>query len=85
MLHPLAAGTYYEHQLEGCRVETMGGEVVGTVRRVEGGAGGSRLVVEGARGEVEVPLAQEICREIDVAAGIIRVDPPEGLLELNEK
>ena len=82
-LQPLAEGTYYEHQLEGCRVETMTGELVGTVQRVEGGAGNSRLIVGGSRGEVDVPLARAICREIDVTARRIRIDPPEGLLELN--
>jgi 16S rRNA processing protein RimM len=85
MLRPLADGTYYEHQLEGCVVELMNGEPVGAVRRVEGGAGASRLIVAGARGDIEVPLAVDICREIDVDARRIRIEPPEGLLELNEK
>jgi 16S rRNA processing protein RimM len=82
-LRALEAGRYYEHQLVGCAVETMGGHTVGTVRRVEGGAGGSRLVVEGESGEVLVPFVEPICREVDVAARRIRIDPPEGLLELN--
>jgi hypothetical protein len=30
-----------------------------------------------------VPLATAICVEIDVAAKRIRIDPPEGLLNLN--
>ena len=84
-LRPLAEGSYYEHQLEGCIVEQMNGERVGAVRRVEGGQGASRLIVEGQRGDIEIPLARDICREIDVEARRIRVDPPEGLLELNEK
>jgi 16S rRNA processing protein RimM len=83
-LRPLAAGTYYEHQLAGCDVETAAGERLGVVRRVEGGSGSSRLVIDGPRGEIQVPLASEICREIDVAARRIRIEPPEGLLELNE-
>ena len=44
----------------------------------------SRLVVKGRRGEVLVPLVAGICVEIDVDARRIRIDPPEGLLELNE-
>jgi 16S rRNA processing protein RimM len=83
-LQPLADGTYYEHQLEGCIVELMSGERVGTVRRVEGGAGASRLIVDGARGDIEIPLAVDICREIDVDARRIRIEPPQGLLELND-
>jgi len=84
-LQPLEPGRYYEHQLVGCMVETRDGAAVGPVVRVEGGAGGSRLVVDGRRGEILIPLAVDICAEIDVAARRIRIDPPEGLLELNEK
>ena len=83
-LRPLEPGRYYEHQLVGCAVEKADGNGVGTVVRVEGGAGGSRLVVQGARGEVLVPLAAHICVEVDVGGRRIRIDPPEGLLELNE-
>jgi 16S rRNA processing protein RimM len=83
-LQPLAEGMYYLHQLEGCRVTTRSGDEVGTVRKVEGGIGGSHLVIDGKRGEILVPLASEICVEIDVAAKRIVIEPPEGLLDLNE-
>lgn len=79
----LPEGTYYRHDLIGCRVETIDGQAVGTVRDVEGTIGGSRLVIAGARGEVLVPLAGEICRTIDPAAKRIVIAAPEGLLDLN--
>ena len=80
----LEPGRFYHHQLVGCVVETVAGAEVGRVERVEGGAGGSRLVIAGHDGEVLVPLAAEICVEIDPAVRRIRIDPPEGLLDLNE-
>jgi len=83
-LRPLEPGTYYEHQLVGCVVETTAGDVVGEVAKVEGGAGASRLVMNGPRGEILVPLAVDICVDIDVANKRIRINAPEGLLELNE-
>jgi 16S rRNA processing protein RimM len=83
-LQPLQAGTYYEHQLVGCVVETTAGDVVGEVAKVEGGAGASRLVMEGPRGEILIPLAVDICVDIDVVKKRIRINAPEGLLELNE-
>ena len=83
-LQPLQSGIYYEHQLVGCAVETTSGAAVGEVAAVEGGAGGSRLVIHGQRGEILIPLAVDICVEIDVAKKRIRIDAPEGLLELNE-
>jgi 16S rRNA processing protein RimM len=83
-LRPLGAGMYYQHQLVGCTVETTAGEHVGEVARVDGGIAGSVLSVDGARGEVLIPLAAHICVAIDVEARRIRIEPPEGLLELNE-
>ena len=83
-LAKLPAGTFYRHDLIGCRVETEAGAAVGTVRDVEGPVDGSRLVVDGPRGEVLVPLAAEICRTIDPAAKRIVIAPPDGLLDLNE-
>ena len=62
-----------------------GGEAVGTVREVEGTAGGARLVIDAARGEIQVPLAAEICTTIDPVAKRIVIDPPAGLLDLNEQ
>jgi 16S rRNA processing protein RimM len=83
-LQPLQPGMYYEHQLVGCVVETKAGDIVGEVAKVEGGGGASRLVMDGPRGEILIPLAVDICVEIDVANKKIRIDPPEGLLDLNE-
>ena len=83
-LQPLETGQYYEHQLVGCEVETVAGTRVGPIVKVEGGAGGTRLVVEGSRGEIQIPFAVDICVNVDVPAKRIRIDPPEGLLELNE-
>src|SRR4029077_1462956 len=54
-LAALPAGTFYHHDLIGCQVVTGGGERVGTVEGVEGTAGGSRLVVAGAKGEILIP------------------------------
>ena len=84
-LQPLDSGTYYQHQLVGCVVETKNGEHVGSVTRVDGGAAGSLLTVEGANGEILIPFAADICVHVDAAARRITIDPPEGLLELNER
>jgi len=84
-LAPLPDGTFYRHTLIGCRVETREGRPVGVVREVEGTPASSRLVVAAPGGDVLVPLASAICITIDPAAGRIVIDPPGGLLELNEK
>jgi 16S rRNA processing protein RimM len=84
-LQTLDEGHYYQHQLAGCEVETVAGERVGVVVKVEGGVGASRLVVENNGGEVLIPFVTAICTEVDVTARRIRIDPPEGLLELNRR
>jgi 16S rRNA processing protein RimM len=83
-LQPLDNGTYYQHQLIGCMVETISGEPVGVVTRVEGGAGRTLLALDGVRGEILIPFAVDICVDVDVVAKRIRVNAPEGLLELND-
>jgi 16S rRNA processing protein RimM len=84
-LATLPADTFYRHDLIGCAVETSAGAVIGQVEDVEGTMGGSRLVVKAEGGaEVLVPLAAAICKVIDPAARRIVIDPPAGLLELNE-
>jgi 16S rRNA processing protein RimM len=83
-LTPLAEGQYYRHDLVGCRVTTRAGETVGSVLRVDGGWHGSHLVVDRDGRELLVPLASEICVRIDPAAREIVIDPPEGLLDLDE-
>jgi len=64
-------------------VETTDGRLVGRVDRVDLATGTPILVVAGATSEVLVPLAEAICRRVDVPARLIVIDPPPGLLELN--
>jgi len=84
VLQPLPAGGYYQHQLIGCVVQTAGGDRIGEVARVEGGSAGSLLVVNATGGEILIPLAADICTDVDPGNKRITVVPPEGLLELNE-
>jgi 16S rRNA processing protein RimM len=81
----LAEGEFYDWQLEGCRVETIEGVAVGTVREVlhTGGEAPVLVIRDERERENLVPLAESICVEIDVDAKLIRVDAPEGLLEVN--
>jgi len=81
----LEEGEFYDWQLEGCRVETVEGVALGTVREVlhTGGEAPVLVIRDEAERENLVPLAESICVEIDVAAKLIRVDAPEGLLEVN--
>ena len=74
---------FYEWELAGCRVEATDGKSIGVVRAVMHTGGVEILVVAGdTGGEFLIPMAREICVEIDIDKKLVRVDPPEGLLEL---
>jgi 16S rRNA processing protein RimM len=80
---PLPAGHYYHDALIGCEVETVTGQAIGQVTRVDAFGSAPLLVVTDGRHEVLIPLADAICVRIDPAARRIVIDPPEGLLEAN--
>jgi len=82
-LEPLPPETFYRHDLVGCEVRRRSGEAVGRVTAVEGTLERSHLVVVADGREMLIPLAAPICVEVDPAARVIVVDPPEGLLEIN--
>ncbi|MEP7149719.1 MAG: ribosome maturation factor RimM [Acidobacteriota bacterium] len=77
----LEEGEFFDWQLTGCEVETIGGEMVGTVRELMRTGGTEILVVEDGAREYLIPFAESICTEVDIERKKIRVDPPEGLLE----
>jgi 16S rRNA processing protein RimM len=72
---------FFDWQLEGCRVETIDGNAIGEVTEVMRTGGTEILVVAGDGKEYLVPFAETICTEVDIENKIIRVDPPEGLLD----
>jgi len=74
---------YYDHQLEGLRVCTVGGVDVGTVSEVLHTAAGELLSVKTAEGdEVLVPFVNAIVPTVSLAEGVVEIDPPDGLLDL---
>lgn len=84
---PLPGGSYYVTDLIGCAVR-QNGETIGRVRDVqftgEDVPGTPLLVIDSLKGELLIPLAQEICTRIDIAAHEIEVNLPEGLRDLNQ-
>jgi 16S rRNA processing protein RimM len=81
-----AAGEYSHADLIGCSVladRPTGVVTIGIVRGVEDYGGPPLLKLEAMDGrEILVPFAHSICREIDVKSKVIRVELPEGLLDL---
>jgi len=81
-LEPLQEGEVFYHQLLGMQVVTKGGEDVGTIQEVYELRPADLLEVHGPRGEVMIPFLSNIVVEVDADAGLMVIDPPEGLLDL---
>ena len=79
----LPKDSFYEWELVGCRVETIDGKQVGSVKEImrTGGVEILTVVDDGGRDRL-IPMASDIVVEIDKEKKLIRIDPPEGLLEL---
>jgi len=79
---PLPEGEFYLSDLVGCEViEGASGRRAGVVSGWQETGGPPLLELEGS--EALIPFARSICREIDLTAKRIVIDPPEGLLDLN--
>ncbi len=84
ILTSLEGGQFYIYQLKGCSVLDMAGRKVGTVVDVDPVPGNALLIVEKEGQETLIPFHQSICKEVDITRKEIRIDPPEGLLDLDE-
>lgn len=78
-LGPLPDGVFYRHDLVGCEVLDTKDAIIGRVTAVEGTLERSHLVIDG---QVMIPMVEEICLTIDLAARRVIVNPPEGLIEI---
>jgi 16S rRNA processing protein RimM len=75
-------GMAYTFQLVGLRVVDSAGLELGTVRDITTAGAQPLYVVEHAGREVLLPAYEPFLKRVDLAAGVITVDPPAGLLEL---
>jgi 16S rRNA processing protein RimM len=75
---------FYDHQLEGLAVRTVDGAQIGTVAEVLHTAAGELLSVRTPEGaEVLVPFVSAMVTSVSLAEGIVEIDPPDGLLDLD--
>jgi 16S rRNA processing protein RimM len=76
---------WYERDLVGLKVVTVGGVAVGEVTALQSRPTQDLLVVRLANGrEALVPFVTAIVPEVDIQGGRVVLDPPPGLLELDE-
>jgi 16S rRNA processing protein RimM len=77
----LEEGEFFDWELVDCKVETVDGKNVGKVREVMRTGGTEILIVAGGEKEFLIPFAESICIEVDLEKKLVKIDPPDGLLE----
>lgn len=76
------ADEYYHADLIGLTAMTVAGETLGAIVGVHNYGAGDLLEIAPARGAtILVPFTRAIVPEIDMAAGRVVVDPPDGLID----
>lgn len=79
---PLDEDEYFLHDLPGLNVQTTAGTVVGVVKEViETGANEVLVVTRPEGGEVLIPMIKDIVKQLDLAGGLVMIDPIPGLLD----
>jgi len=81
-LMALQLGSYYQHDLVGCRIEDEDGVPRGNVVEVLGSPGNYLLRVRRDTGDFLVPFAESYFPKIDVRNKVLICDLPEGLEDL---
>ncbi|GGK96415.1 ribosome maturation factor RimM [Nocardia jinanensis] len=74
---------FYDHELEGLRVQLTDGTAVGTVTDVLHSAAGELLSVRAATDgrEILIPFVTAMVPTVSIADRLVVIDPPEGLLD----
>ena len=75
-------GEYFYHELLGLTVTTVDGETLGEIVELYELRPADLLEVKGTSKTHYLPFLASMVVEIDIEAGVLVVDPPEGLLDL---
>ena len=77
---------FHDHQLVGLAVVTPAGERLGEVARIDHAPSSDLLVLRRPEGRTAlIPFVRAIVPEVDLAGGRVIVDPPAGLLDLEDQ
>lgn len=80
-LTPLDDDQVYIHELKGMRVELASGEIVGTVLEIYELPQGLALDVSRHNAKSVIVPYDRVVTSVDRTARLVRIDPPEGMIE----
>ena len=78
---PLEDDQFYHHQLIGLRVETTGGRLLGTIKRILPTGSNDVYVVDGDGRELLVPAIGDVIKQVDLSRGLVVIEEIDGLLQ----
>ncbi|WP_411218735.1 ribosome maturation factor RimM [Terribacillus saccharophilus] len=82
-LGDLEEDEFYYHEIIGCAVETVDGEVLGKVKEIlSPGANDVWVVQRAKQKDLLVPYIEPVVKQIDVENKRVVIEPMEGLLDL---
>lgn len=78
---PAEQGLYYVDDIEGLLVNEVGGDELGRIREVlRTGANDVWIVKRAGEADLLIPALRDVIRSVDLDAGVVLVDLPDGLL-----
>ncbi len=80
-LEPLPEGEFYWRDLLGLSCRTLAGAELGVIEEIWPTGSNDVLVARAAGATHLIPALREVLVRVDRAAGVLWIDPPEGLLE----
>jgi 16S rRNA processing protein RimM len=83
-VRPLPPDRFYAFDLIGCAVRTPEGADLGTIAEVQPGAEHDLWVVRRGAREWLLPAVSAIVERVDLAARVVAVRPPDGLVTVDE-
>lgn len=80
--HPLPVDHFYISELMGCSIYSKENEFLGEVKEITEQNDYFWLISDYK--DMMIPFVKEICVSVDLKNKRIEIDPPEGLIQLNE-
>lgn len=80
-LMELDQNEYYFHEIIGCEVSTLSGDVLGTIREILTPGANDVWVIQAKQGkDILLPYIDEVVKEVNIPDKKILIDPMEGLI-----
>jgi len=78
---PLGEDEYYVDDLLGLDIQNTDNKIIGVVKDIIQSPANDVLVIDNGGNEVLLPMVGEFIQKVDIAAGVIIINPVEGIID----